>query len=554
MESVAEEDETDPSPKPVQATDEGGGVYPSQTCPHVFTAVDASPLFRAESFAEVQHLLQEPFLACCSACPCADENWICLTCRSIGCSRYRNSHAEEHFFGTAFSEDGSPPHCLALSRSDLSIWCYQCGVYIKHDRLQPILKAVERIKFPTLPTVSDCDPQQHREYLVGFSSQPEPIHSKHLCGPDGSLCYERPKRVIASLQHLENKAILQNLQCIEPDRVRIGDTTSLLKLVNTQEYIDSVRSGAIPSQPDVYVTAGTPAAAESAVERVVALVDACCDGRLRSGFALVRPPGHHAESDCSAGFCLFSNLAIAARFAQSKYGFKVAIVDWDIHHGNGAQRTFYNSSDVLTISIHKQVLGEGEEQVKYDDVGLDDRMGEGAGTGFNINIPLGANKQVGDLEYLLAFDQVVLPALAAFKPDLVLVAAGFDAGIGDRDLPVGGYSVSPQGYAQMTQLLLSACPRVVASLEGGYELGGLSKSIEAVVNAMLADSGAGAGQGKGGGGVRPPPPPVPVSRSNFLLDPETVSIVARVEERFKPFWEPSPSTAKADQSEKSSEI
>ena len=535
MEPVAEEDETDPSPKPVQAADKGGGVYPSQTCPHVFTAAKDSPIFRAGSFGEVLELLHGPFLACCSGCPCADENWICSTCFSIGCSRYVNSHAEEHFYGTAFSDDSSPPHCLALSRSDLSVWCYQCGVYIKHDRLQPMLKAVERLKFPT-HIVSECDPQQHREYRVGFSFQPETIHSKHLCGPDGNLCYERPKRAIASLQHLENKAILQNLQCIEPDRARIGDTTSLLKLVHSSEYIDRVRLGAVPAQPDVYATAGTPAAAESAVECVAALVDACCDGRIRSGFALVRPPGHHAECDCSAGFCLFSNLAIAARFAQSKYGFRVAMVDWDIHHGNGAQKAFYDSSGVLTISIHKQELGEGQDRVTYDDVGLDDHMGEGTGTGFNINIPLGANKQVGDLEYLFVFDRVVLPALAAFRPDLILVAAGFDAGIGDRDLPVGGYSISPQGYAQMTQLLLSACPRVVASLEGGYEIGGLAKSIEAVVNAMLAEAGVGQGGGGGGGGGGVFSVPLPVSSCNFLLDTETVSIVSRVEERFKPFW------------------
>jgi len=269
-----------------------------------------------------------------------------------------------------------------------------------------------------------------------------------------------------------------------------------------------------------------------AVARVVALVDAACTGEIAAGFALVRPPGHHVEDWGSpGGYSWFNNCAIAAAHAVKAHGMRVAIVDWDIHHGNGAQRIFWQSDQVLTISLHKrtstQALDGATGEVRPSPESCDDKMGAGPGLGFNINIPLGASKAVGDAEYLYAFDRVVLPALASFAPDLIMVAAGFDAGVADLPLPTGGYSITPRGFGQLLDKLLgSGCPRVVASLEGGYDIKGLAEGVEACVRAMLARQSGGAGGASAGG----------ASGAGAGVDPETVDIVERVALRFN-HWE-----------------
>ena len=195
---------------------------------------------------------------------------------------------------------------------------------------------------------------------------------------------------------------------------------------------------------------------------VIAAVDAVLDGTVDNAFALVRPPGHHALRDMGMGFCLFGNAAIAAHHARQARGLaRVAIVDWDVHHGNGTQSAFYDDPTVLTISLHQDNNFPPHSGPVEDN-------GEGAGEGYNLNVPLPPGSGTG--AYAHAFREVVLPALDAFRPELVIVASGLDANAMD---PLGRMMLTPRAYGELTQLLLDAAARLCAGRlvvehEGGY--------------------------------------------------------------------------------------
>ncbi|MDP9364830.1 MAG: class II histone deacetylase, partial [Chloroflexota bacterium] len=194
----------------------------------------------------------------------------------------------------------------------------------------------------------------------------------------------------------------------------------------------------------------------------MAAVDAAVAGVARRSFVLYRPPGHHAVRDRGMGYCLFNNVAIAARHAQNAHGIeRVLIVDWDVHHGNGTQEAFWDDPSVLFVSVHQEGLypaGSG---------GLDE-VGEGAGRGFTVNVPLPAGS--GDAAYAAAFERVVVPAARAFRPELVLVSAGQDAGAMDQH---GRMCVTTEGYRRLTEAMVGVADefaegRLVALQEGGY--------------------------------------------------------------------------------------
>ncbi len=195
---------------------------------------------------------------------------------------------------------------------------------------------------------------------------------------------------------------------------------------------------------------------------VIAAVEAVVKGDVQNAYALVRPPGHHAIAESGMGFCTFSNLAIAARHAREQLGVeRVAIVDWDVHHGNGTQSVFVDDPLVLTISLH-------QDNVFPPNSGAVDERGTGAGHGYAINVPLPAG--TGDFGYLYAMDEVVVPALQRFRPDLILVASGFDASAMD---PLARQLLTSEGYRLMTERLLGAATelcagRLAMSHEGGY--------------------------------------------------------------------------------------
>jgi len=214
-----------------------------------------------------------------------------------------------------------------------------------------------------------------------------------------------------------------------------------------------------------------------AVGGFLTLLDAIASKQSSNGFALVRPPGHHALRDHAMGFCLFNTMAIGAEYLKRVYGAKkILIMDWDVHHGNGTQAAFYDDPTVLFISTHQFPF--------YPGSGAVNETGVGAGEGFTLNIPLPAG--CTDVEYLQVFQDIVVPAAEKFQPEWILVSAGFDP---HRRDPLGGMNVTEEGFGAMARLLLAlanrfADGRIAFLLEGGYDLAGLRDSVAAVLAAM----------------------------------------------------------------------
>ncbi|XP_030077421.1 histone deacetylase 5 isoform X5 [Microcaecilia unicolor] len=224
-------------------------------------------------------------------------------------------------------------------------------------------------------------------------------------------------------------------------------------------------------------------AVRMAVGCLVELAFKVASGELKNGFAVIRPPGHHAEESSAMGFCFFNSIAIAAKLLQQKLNVgKILIVDWDIHHGNGTQQAFYSDPSVLYISLHRYDNGNF-----FPGSGSPEEVGAGMGVGYNVNIAWtgGVDPPIGDVEYLSAFRTVVMPIAEEFSPDVVLVSAGFDAVEGHLS-PLGGYSVTAKCFGHLTkQLMKLACGRVVLALEGGHDLTAICDASEACVSALL---------------------------------------------------------------------
>ncbi|MBB4105749.1 class II histone deacetylase [Allorhizobium borbori] len=239
-----------------------------------------------------------------------------------------------------------------------------------------------------------------------------------------------------------------------------------LALFHTRDYIAKIKAMSAAQGGDAsYLTPFGPGSYEIAclaAGGTFAVMDAVLSGEIDNGYALVRPPGHHAESDQGLGFCLFGNIPVAILKNRKKHGFeRVATVDWDVHHGNGTQAAFYGDPGVLTISLH-------QEQLYPPDSGFREERGTGAGEGYNINIPLPPGSGHG--AYIAAFQQIVLPALKAYRPDLIVVPSGFDGSSAD---PLGRMLLHSDTYREMTRLLMEAADelcggRLMMSHEGGY--------------------------------------------------------------------------------------
>uniref|UniRef100_A0A182N0K0 histone deacetylase n=1 Tax=Anopheles dirus TaxID=7168 RepID=A0A182N0K0_9DIPT len=231
----------------------------------------------------------------------------------------------------------------------------------------------------------------------------------------------------------------------------------------------------------------TAAAARMAAGCVIDLSYKVARGENRNGFAVVRPPGHHAEADAAMGFCFFNSIALAARLLRHRMPHemrRILIVDWDVHHGNGTQQAFYDDASVLYLSVHRHDDGNF-----FPGTGGPAECGAGAGVGYNVNVAWsgGVNPPLGDAEYLAAFRTVVMPIARDFAPDLVLVSAGFDAAVG-HPAPLGGYVVSPACFGHLTRELMQlANGKIVLALEGGYDLPAICDSAEECVRALLGE-------------------------------------------------------------------
>ncbi len=292
---------------------------------------------------------------------------------------------------------------------------------------------------------------------------------------------ERPERLAAILQMLDETGLANELQPIAPREATLEDLTR----IHEPHYVDFVRQAVESGQRvldmgDTCVGPHSYPAALMAAGAVLAAIDAVVAGEVRNAFCAVRPPGHHAEAAQAMGFCLFNNIAIAARYAQDEKKLKkVLIVDWDVHHGNGTQHAFDDDDTVLYVSTH--------QSPHYPGTGRADETGHGPGEGFTLNIPMRAGS--GDAEFLRAYNEVLVPRADEFKPDLVLVSAGFDAH--DRD-PLSGLELTSGCFGELTRITKEiadrhAAGRLVSSLEGGYDLHALAESVHAHLRALLAE-------------------------------------------------------------------
>ena len=303
----------------------------------------------------------------------------------------------------------------------------------------------------------------------------DPLSLDHRTGPGHP---ERPERVTAILDRLRGDGLFDELEV----RAAAPADVAEIERVHTPELALRIEAAAsegfgILDAGDTTISTGSWRAALGAIGAALDAVECVQTGAATNAFALCRPPGHHAERDRAMGFCLANNVAIAAAYLRQQHGLeRVAIVDWDVHHGNGTQHLFEEDGSVFYASLH--------QWPHYPGTGAARERGRGAGEGATLNCPLAAG--TGDAEWTAALEERVLPALSDFAPQFVLVSAGFDAHARD---PLSGTQVSTQAYAEFTRRLVelaerTAGGRLVSLLEGGYDLDALASSVAAHVAAL----------------------------------------------------------------------
>ncbi|KAL6318996.1 hypothetical protein AAG906_001469 [Vitis piasezkii] len=307
---------------------------------------------------------------------------------------------------------------------------------------------------------------------------------------DGDPHPENPDRIRAIWKKLESAGIPQRCVVFNAKEaedkhilsVHSNNHVNLIKNISSKQF-DSRRNRIASRFNSIYMNEGSSEAAYLAAGSVIEVAERVAKGELSSAFAIVRPPGHHAEQNEPMGFCLYNNVAIATSFLLNERPDikKILIVDWDVHHGNGTQKMFWKDPRVLFFSVHRHEFGSF---YPANDDGFYAMTGEGPGAGYNINVPW-ENGRCGDADYLAVWDHILIPVAKDFNPDIVIISAGFDAAIGD---PLGGCHVTPYGYSVMLKKLMEfAEGKIIMALEGGYNLVSLANSVLACVEVLLED-------------------------------------------------------------------
>jgi acetoin utilization deacetylase AcuC-like enzyme len=296
---------------------------------------------------------------------------------------------------------------------------------------------------------------------------------------DKGLHPEKKERLTAIRNRLEKTSYYSNLQRPE---VKPASIETIAKIHNNnyiltlQELCDKKRSGFIDA--DTPYSQGTFHAASLAAGSALTLADAVWSGEATNGIALVRPPGHHAVQESAMGFCFFNNIAICAKYLQTLGAKKIFILDWDVHHGNGTEASFYEDDTVFFSSLHQYPF--------YPGTGKASNIGRGKGEGANLNCPLSRGSVEAD--YIKEFENKIFPAMDQFGPDIILISAGFDA---HKDDPLGGMELESSSFEAFTRILQDKAKeycggKMISFLEGGYDLKALADSVEAHVSVLVS--------------------------------------------------------------------
>ena len=288
---------------------------------------------------------------------------------------------------------------------------------------------------------------------------------------------ERKERLLSIISHLKETGMIEKLELTKPRPASLEE----IRYIHSEKYIEKARRHSqleMNLDPDTVLSRDSYDVALLAAGGAITAVDSVLD-KLNSSFALVRPPGHHAMPGMGMGFCIFNNIAIAARHAQKKGKKRVLIVDWDVHHGNGTQDAFYDDPSILYFSTH--------EYPYYPGTGWLDETGTGQGEGYNINVPLPAGTD--DSGFIAAFEEILVPAAREFHPEMVLISAGQDACNEDG---LAGMKMSVKGFSALALIVRSianeSCAgKVAAVLEGGYNLNLLARSVAEVLDVFMGN-------------------------------------------------------------------
>ena len=347
-------------------------------------------------------------------------------------------------------------------------------------------------------------------HRVGLARDP-----RFLLHSNGPGHPESAQRLQAIDRMLARSPFRDQLQALPPRDA----TPEELSWVHDDAYIRRLaETRGVPRttlDPDTSANAHSFESAVRAAGGVISCVEAVVRGGLTAAFALVRPPGHHAEADRAMGFCLFNNVAVGAEYALRRLGLeRVLVVDWDVHHGNGTMHSFYETNRVLFFSAHQYPY--------YPGTGAIGEIGAGPGKGHTVNVPLPAGQ--GDEEYAAIFQRILVPIAREYKPQIILVSAGFDIARGD---PLADMQVTSAGFARMTELLLDLsaefCPgRLVFTLEGGYALDSLAGGVSAVLETLVGYGTSAPGPASNHGSPNP--------------NQAAATVIDRVLAMLRPFW------------------
>ncbi|XP_078185044.1 histone deacetylase 4 isoform X4 [Callithrix jacchus] len=375
------------------------------------------------------------------------------------------------------------------------------GIPVSFGSHRPLSRAQSSPASATFP-VSVQEPPAKPRFTTGLVY--DTLMLKHQCTCGSSSSHpEHAGRIQSIWSRLQETGLRGKCECIRGRKATLEELQTVHSEAHTLLYgtnplnrqkLDSSLASVFVRLPcggvgvdsdTIWNEVHSAGAARLAVGCVVELVFKVATGELKNGFAVVRPPGHHAEESTPMGFCYFNSVAVAAKLLQQRLSVsKILIVDWDVHHGNGTQQAFYSDPSVLYMSLHRYDDGNF-----FPGSGAPDEVGTGPGVGFNVNMAFtgGLDPPMGDAEYLAAFRTVVMPIASEFAPDVVLVSSGFDA-VEGHPTPLGGYNLSARCFGYLTKQLMGlAGGRIVLALEGGHDLTAICDASEACVSALLGN-------------------------------------------------------------------